>query len=177
MFIYLYVYTYISRCLRPTPPPRLRLSTIRGNGAKHCQSTPSLAPTNTNITQHHTTPHTEIHKKYSKNMARDHPKTAKNRRKSRPVAPLGDPGALLGAPGAPSGVQGRKSDEKHGSFPPVLGPILEHVSVKKKKCLVKKCAPGACFLRVVVFIELWSEFGWFSTPWNHKTTNSSREWH
>ena len=59
----------------------------------------------------------EIHKKYSKNMARNHTKTAKNRRKSRLVAPLGDPGALLGAPGAPSGVQGRKSCEKHGSFP------------------------------------------------------------
>ena len=87
----------------------------------------ALAPhhTNTNTTQHHTTPHTEIHKKYSKNMARDHPKTATNRRKSRPVAPLGDPGALLGAPGAPSGVQGRKSNEKHGSFPAVLGTLWE----------------------------------------------------
>ena len=48
-------------------------------------------------------------------MARDHSKTAKNRRKSRLVAPLGDPGALLGTPGAPSRVQGRKSDEKRGS--------------------------------------------------------------
>ena len=88
--------------------------------------------TNTNTTRHHTTPHTEIHKKYSKNMARDHPKTAKNRRKSRPVAPLGDPGALLGAPGAPPGVQGRKSDEKRGSFPPVPGPVLEHFSIKNR---------------------------------------------
>ena len=110
----------------------MRLSTIHGNGAKDCQSTPSLASTNTNTTQHHTTPHIEVHKKYSKNMARGHPKTPQNRRKSRPVAPLGDPGALLGAPGAPSGVQGRKSDEKHGSCPPVPGPVLEHFSVKNR---------------------------------------------
>ena len=88
----------------------------------------ALAPhhTNTNAKQHHTTPHIEIHKKYSKGMAREHtetgknevrnlPKTVKNRRKSRHVAPLGDPGALLGVPGAPSVVQGRKSDEKRGS--------------------------------------------------------------
>ena len=35
------------------------------------------------------------------------------------------PGAHLGAPGAPLGAQGRKSDEKHGSFPPARGPIWE----------------------------------------------------
>ena len=83
-------------------------------------------------------------------MARDHPKTAKNRRKSRPVVPLGDAGALLGAPGAPSGVQGRKSDEKRGSFPPVPGLVLEHFSVKNH-FFEKKCPDGACFLRVVFF--------------------------
>ena len=133
----------------------MRASTIHGNGAKHCQSTPSLAPTNTNTTQHHTTPHTEIHKTYSKNMARDHPKTAKNRRKSRPVAPLGDPGALLGAPGAPSGVQGRKSNEKHGSCPPVPGPVLEHFSVKNhffhgKVCSWRVFFASRCFYLILV---------------------------
>ena len=157
MNIILYIYIYISRCLRPTPPPRLRLSTIHGNGAKHCQSTPSLAPTNTNTTQHHTTPHTEIHKKYSKNMARDHPKTAKNRRKSRPVAPLGDPGALLGAPGAPSGVQGRKSDEKRGSFPTVPGLFWSTFRLKIV-FFTKKCCPGACFLRIVFFLKFLFDF-------------------
>ena len=29
----------ISRCLRPTPPPRLRAATIHGNGIQHWQST------------------------------------------------------------------------------------------------------------------------------------------
>ena len=112
---------------------------------------------NTNTTRHHTTPHTEIHKKYLKNMAQDHPKTAKNRRKSPPVAPLGDPGALLGAPGAPSGVQGRKSYEKRGSFPPVPDLFWSTFRSKMVYCMEKR-DPGACFLRVVVFIKSWSDF-------------------
>ena len=125
---------YISQCLRPTTATALG-------------TTPTPTPT-----PHDTTPHIEINKKYSKNRAREHPKTAKNRRKSRPVAPLGDPGALLGAPGAPSGVQRRKSDEKRGSFPLLPGPVLEHFSVNFFFFHEKNC-PGACFLRIVFLLN------------------------
>ena len=119
----------------------------------------ALAPhhTNTNTTQDHTTPHIEIHKKYLENTTGDHSKTAKNRWKSRLMTPLGDPGTLLGAPGAPLWVQGRKSAEKRGSFPPVPGPVLEYFSVKD--CFFhKKVRSWSVFFANRFFIKLLSDF-------------------
>ena len=103
-------------------------------------------------------------------MARDHPKAATNRRKSRPVAPLGDPGALLGAPGAPSGVQGRKSDEKHGSCPPVPGLILEHFSLQKMFLMEKMRSWSVFFANCCSYRSLVQFFVDFRRPGTTKTS-------
>ena len=93
------------------------------------------------------------------------------------MAPLGDPGALLGAPGAPSGVQGRESDEKRGSFPPVPGPVLEHFSVKNCFFYETVLSWSVFFCEGFFLLNVARFFVDFLTPWNHKNTNFCWEWH
>ena len=68
-----------------------------------------------------------------------------------PDAPWGSLWGPLGAPWAPLGVQGRKSDENHGSFLMVPGTLWEHFFIKNR-CLSQKCNTGVCvFYRVCFF--------------------------
>ena len=53
------------------------------------------------------------------------------------------------------GVQRRKSNGRHGSFPPVPGPLLDNFFVKKtnvslRSVLLERVFVGCCFYRVLV---------------------------
>ncbi len=89
-----------------------------------------------------------------------------------PGAPLGSLWAPLGAPGAPLGVQGRKSNENHGSFPPVLGPVLEHFLVKTAFFSPKNALQERVFCGVLFLSGIGLNFHRFLRRWNHENLNS-----
>ena len=110
-------------------------------------------------------------------MARDHSKKQQNRRKSRPVAPLGDPGALLNAPGAPLGVQGQKKWRKTWFVIVCPGTCFGTLFDKKSFFPWKSAFLERGFCKSLFWSNFCTIFTWFSTPWNHKNINFSWEWH
>ena len=88
----------------------------------------------------------------------------------RPGAPWGSLWGAGGAPGEPPGAQRRKSDEKHGSWLTVPGPILEPFWAKNRFFAEKGRSwgvffAGCCFYRVSVrFLVHFRRPGTIKTP-------------
>ena len=120
----------------------------------------------TNTTQHHTptptpyntttTPHTEIDKKSRKKRFKIIQKQQKIEENHVMWHPWAIPGHSWGLLGRPRGSKGAKETKNVvRDFP--FRDLFWSTFRSKIVFVTKKCLPEACFLRVVVFIEFWSD--------------------
>ena len=139
----------------------------------------ALAPhhTNTNTIQHHTnTTHWNSQKKSTKIRFGTTPKQPKIEENHVLWYPWAIPGHSWVLLGRPRGSKGEKVTKNVVRSPPSRD-LFGELFCQQMLFFTKMCAPGACFLQIVFLSICCPIFGWFSTPWNHKNTNFSWEWH